>query len=140
MIRNLAIIAIAVILQSCSTTVVGVVYNNTGEEIEICKVGITTDCQKIRNSKIGRITMLAGKYVISTESSIYSYEFKFKEHWTFYNSTQYCRRLFFVSKACDIAVQVEPDGNIYWAGKNHSLPLNEIPAQPIGFPFKGVKA
>ncbi len=72
-----------------------------------------------------------GQY--TREGHIGTYVFNFgpyPEH----ASDLYCEGIF--QKRCDIPVQFERNGLLYWGGKSEGLPIEEFPKQPKGFPVE----
>ena len=47
-------------------------------------------------------------------------------------STHYC----YFPQGCDVPVQLEPDGLLYWVGAAATMPVQTFPAQPPGFPTR----
>lgn len=125
--------------QSCSFVVDAVLYNNSKSKIEVCNLNLKeTKCVQV-NAKsminiplIGDIPKDEWGWSIQKESEIQEYWFSFAQY-PEHASNKYCTGA--IQKKCDIPLQFEEDGLLYWAGKNTKLPTSEFPKQPNGFPI-----
>ena len=144
MIKLLTVLIISTTLPGCSFLVEMILFNNSNSSIKVCNLNHTNqNCQTIEPQSSNKILLVADRktnawnYSITTSSkeskeskeSIYSFAF---EPYPAQASNIYCRGFFM--KSCDIPLQYESDGLLYWAGKNQELPIKNFPNQPPGFP------
>ncbi len=125
-------------IQGCSFLVELAFFNNSGRAVEVCNLNLDTpSCQTITANRLEKVLLVSDRaaelwrYEIKTGDNSDIYEFKFgtyPEH----ASEVYCRS--FIQKRCDIPVQLERNGLLYWGGKSNELPVKEYPSQPKGFP------
>ncbi len=137
-IRVLLILTISGLLQGCSFLVDLAFFNNSNDRIEVCNLNLKApQCQSIESKSMSKVLLVADmpsnawRFSISRSSGKGIYDFSFgpyPEH----ASEVYC--VGFIQKRCDIPVQYEEDGLIYWGGKEVRLPVEKFPNQPKGFP------
>ena len=141
--RMIKIVAILIVLlptQGCSFLVDLALFNNSENTIEVCNLNLETpSCQIIKAKELGKVSLVSDKaselwrYEIKVEEKSYTYEFKFGPY-PAHASDVYCKGI--IQKRCDIAVQFEKNGFVYWGGKSLELPVKEFPNQPEGFPVE----
>jgi hypothetical protein len=138
MIRLTTIFIATLSLSGCSFLVEVILFNNSDSSIEICNLNHTNQrCQIIEPKSSNKVLLVADKkanawsYGITklNETKVYSFAF---EPYPAQASNIYCQGFFM--KKCDIPLQYEPNGFLYWAGKNQELPTIIFPNQPPGFP------
>lgn len=136
----LALLISAASLQGCSFLVDLALFNNTSTPIEVCNLlRSPVTCTVIPSKALGKVTLSAQmaapqwRYRISHDNESSVYEFQFAPY-PEQASEVYCHGLF--SKRCDIPVQLEESGLLYWGGKTRQLPIQEFPDQPLGFPVR----
>ena len=138
MIKLLAVLIIALTLPGCSFLVEVIFFNNSNSSIKVCNLNHTNqNCQTIEPKSSNKVLLVADKKInawsysitASGKESIYSFAF---EPYPAQASNIYCQGFFM--KRCDIPLQYESDGLLYWAGKNQELPTKNFPNQPPGFP------
>ena len=139
-IRYILLVLTALSLQGCSFLVDLAFFNNSNEKIEICNLNLKeTSCQSIEPKTLAKVLLVGDQASESWRFSIAGkgekriYEFKFgpyPEH----ASDVYCEGI--LQKRCDIPVQYESNGLLYWGGKSTKLPVSEFPNQPQGFPVE----
>ena len=123
-------------LQGCSFAVNLAFFNNTEATIEICNLNKTEhNCYKVGSNTLIKIPLIAsvqlGKWKYSINQKEYNFKFGvYPEH----ASNFYCSG--FIQKRCDVPVQFESNGLLYWAGKESQLPVKNFGMQPLGFPVK----
>lgn len=138
MLRLFAILAATLALSGCSFQVEMVLFNNSDARIQVCNLNYTVPICKIIEPKSSLKILLTGDklspsiiYSIKGSGEERTYRFDF-EPYPAQASEIYCQG--FPMKRCDIPLQYEPDGLLYWAGKDQTLPVERFPAQPPGFP------
>ncbi|MDU9414899.1 hypothetical protein [Pseudomonas sp. zfem005] len=138
MLRLLAVLAATLALSGCSFLVEMIVFNNSDARIQVCNLNyIVTICEIIEPKSSLKILLTGDKpapsitYSIKGSGEERTYRFVF-EPYPAQASEIYCQE--FLMKRCDIPLQYEPDGLLYWAGKDQVLPVERFPAQPPGFP------
>lgn len=131
---------VALSLQGCSFLVDLAFFNNSSEEIEICNLNQRLPaCQSIEPKTLLKVPLVGDLPAETWRFSIYRkgkeavYEFKFGPY-PVHASNVYCVGIF--QKRCDIPVQYESSGLLYWGGKSTKLPVSEFPNQPQGFPVE----
>ena len=139
-IKYILIILAVQSLQGCSFLVDLAFFNNSSEKIEICNLNLNeVSCLNVEPKTLTKVLLVGDKPAASWRFSITKggerkvYEFKFgpyPEH----ASDVYCEGTF--QKRCDIPVQYESNGFLYWGGKSAKLPVSEFPDQPQGFPVE----
>ena len=123
-------------LSGCSYVIDLVVFNNSDLDIEVCNLNyIERDCEIILSKEVAKISLIGSKpakfWSYSINKKIYEFSFgPYPEH----ASKVYCNG--FIQKKCDIAIQYESTGLLYWAGKTSKLPVKIFPDQPKGFPVE----
>jgi len=139
-IRYLLIVLAALSLQGCSFLVDLAFFNNSSEKIEICNLNLEeSTCQSIEPKTLAKVLLVGDqpaeswRFSIARRGEIEIYEFKFRPY-PEHASDVYCKGIF--QKRCDIPVQYESNGFLYWGGKSTKLPVSEFPAQPQGFPVE----
>ena len=140
MYKIIGLFLLATSLQGCSFLVDLAFFNNTDTPVEVCNLNLTTPkCQTVQAKSLEKITLVADKQVFAwtysisqgSKKGVYEFEFgQYPEH----ASEVYCHGLFM--RVCDIPVQYEKNGMLYWGGKNNELPVQVYPEQPEGFPVK----
>jgi len=140
MVRRMSIFLLIMSIQGCSFLVDMAFYNNSDHPIEICNLNLTTPkCQTIQAKTLAKITLVGNKKMDAWNFSISSgkakkmYTFKFGQY-PEHASEIYCDGVF--QEICDIPIQYEQNGWLYWGGKDKELPVREFPKQPKGFPAK----
>jgi hypothetical protein len=139
-IRNILLFFVALSLQGCSLLVDLAFFNNSSEKIEICNLNQREpSCQSIEAKTMSKVLLVgdrpaeAWRFSIDRRGEKAIYEFKFgpyPEH----ASEVYCEGVF--QKRCEIPVQYESNGFLYWSGKSTKLPVSEFPNQPQGLPVE----
>ena len=126
------------VTQSCSFIVDVVLYNNTNNKIEVCNLNLKeTKCILIDSKSSAKISLIGDipknewGWSIQKENEINEYWFSFGRY-PEHASNKYCTGT--IQKKCDIPLQLEETGLLYWAGKDAKLPISEFPKQPNGFP------
>jgi len=137
-IRYTALVLASLSLQGCSFLVDLAFFNNSDENIELCNLNLNeSSCQKIEPKTLAKVLLIGDepaeywRFTIAGREEKEIYEFKFglyPEH----ASDIYCDGIF--QNRCDIPVQYESNGFLYWGGKSTKLPVSEFPNQPQGFP------
>ncbi|MEZ8197007.1 MULTISPECIES: hypothetical protein [Vibrio] len=126
-------------LQGCSYAIEMAFYNNTDNEITICNLNLKKPtCQTVAAQSLINVTLVGDIYSPQLNFNIgalnqermYSFNVEYPEQ----ASEVYCKTHFITAKVCDIPVQYEPSGNLYWAGEKFELPVSDFPDQPSGFP------
>lgn len=140
MIRVFLLICTSILLQGCSFLVDLAFYNNTGSRIEVCNLNLEeSNCQQINGGALAKVLLVGDKparswrFSIEASGEVGIYEFEFGAYPT-HASDVYCEGL--VWKRCDIPVQYEANGLLYWAGKKKEFPVLQFPKQPGGFPVE----
>lgn len=138
MLRLIAVLAATLALSGCSFLVDLILFNNSDARIQVCNLNQTVPTCEIIEPKSSRKILLTGDkpapsitYSIKGSGEERTYRFVF-EPYPAQASEIYCQGFFM--KRCDIPLQYEPDGLLYWAGKDQVLPVERFPAQPPGFP------
>lgn len=138
MIKLLTTLIIAATLSGCSFLAEVILFNNSNSRIEVCNLNhANQNCQTIEPKSSNKVLLVADRkvntwrYSIATPNieGIYSFVF---EPYPAQASNIYCQGFFM--KKCDIPLQYESDGLLYWAGKNQELPTKSFANQPPGFP------
>ena len=138
MIKLLATLIIAATLSGCSSLAEVILFNNSNSRFKVCNLNHTNqNCKTIEPKSSNKVLLVADRkinawrYSIATPSkeSIYSFVF---EPYPAQASNIYCQGFFM--KRCDIPLQYERDGFLYWVGKNQELPTESFANQPPGFP------
>jgi hypothetical protein len=129
--------------QSCSFIVDVVLYNNSNSKIKVCNLNLKeTKCVLVSAKSMVNIPLIGDiqknewGWIIQKESEVHEYWFSFEVH-PEHSSNKYCTGV--IQKKCDIPLQLEEDGSLYWAGKDTELPTREFPKQPHGFPINPKK-
>jgi hypothetical protein len=119
-------------LTSCSSLLNLAVQNNTGGEVEICNLlRHENSCVSAKSHAEARILMVADepgkawRFRVSAGEASNTYTF----------GNLWSLRSLPCNSGCEVVVQLEPDGLIYWvdASRNRAVPA---PAQPDGFPVR----
>jgi len=136
--RSIVSIVVLLILQGCSFLVDLALFNNSDESIVICNLNLKEpSCLTMGAKTLKKVLLVADqsasswRFSITREGKKGIYEFEFgtyPEH----ASEIYCEGVF--QKRCDIPLQYESDGLLYWGGKSATLPVVNFPEQPMGFP------
>jgi hypothetical protein len=122
-------------LAGCSQLLHLAVRNNTRDEVQICNLQRHDNaCVSAKSHDQARVLLVAdhpaSSWVlrISTAAASKTYNFGHIDLWKL-------RSLPTCEHDCDVAVQLEPDGLIYWidASRNASV---LAPVQPDGFPVR----
>ena len=130
----------ALLLPGCSFLVDLALFNNSADSIEVCNLNLNEPaCQTIMPRALEKVLMVGDKPATSWRFSVrIEGEMKIYEipsgRYSELASDVYCEGIF--QKRCDIPVQYEPDGRLYWGGKSNRLPVVNIPEQPNGFPIE----
>lgn len=139
-IKNLLVIAVALASQSCSFLVDLAFYNNSNEEIEICNQNLEKpSCQSIRSKSLAKVPLVGDqptdlwRFSIEKSGLVRAYKFGFGQY-PQHASDVYCDGIFL--QRCNIPVQYESNGLLYWSGKSEPLPVTKFPDQPQGFPLE----
>ncbi|GAA5215730.1 hypothetical protein ACFSJ3_10830 [Corallincola platygyrae] len=140
MIRLCVLSVSLLFLQGCSFLVEIALFNNSDERIEICNLNMQERlCQQIDAQTMSKVVLMGDKpseqhrFSIESKGRIGIYEFVFDEPYPTHASDVYCEGL--IQKQCDIPLQFEVSGELYWAGKKARLPVDKLPPQPKGFPI-----
>lgn len=138
MIKHLATLILAIVLSGCSFLVDVILFNNSSSSIKVCSLNHSNQrCQIIEPKSSGKLLLVADRQINSWSYSIKTlakddiYNFAF-EPYPAQASNIYCQGFF--TRKCDIPLQYENGGQIYWVGKNQELPTKSFPNQPPGFP------
>ena len=139
-IRDAFLIGSTVLLSGCSFLVDLAFYNNSEEDIEVCNLSLNEPrCNVIAAGALEKVLMVADRPATFWRFSIRkgekkeAYEFP-SGRYPELASNVYCEG--FLQKRCDIPVQYESSGRIYWGGKTGKLPVADLPNQPKGFPIE----
>jgi len=138
-IRLIVISLLLVSIQSCSFVVDAILYNNSKSKIEVCNLNLKEPKCILLGAKsmtniplVGDIPKNEWGWSIKNDSIEQEYWFSFAQY-PEHASNKYCSGV--IQKKCDIPLQFEEDGLLYWAGKDTKLPINKFPKQPYGFPI-----
>lgn len=136
--KIIAMLITTLLLSGCTVLVEVALFNNSDSAIEVCNLNLNNkECKTIEPQSVKRILLVADKSVTSLKYSITKsndtniYTFNFKPYGTL-ASDIYCKG--FLAKNCDIPIQYENNGLLYWAGQDQEFPAKNIPNQPSGFP------
>jgi hypothetical protein len=133
----LALLALGV--AGCSQLGYLVVHNNSAVEVEICNLHRHDNaCVSAAPHGYARVLLVADYaasswvFRVSTSAGSNTYDFGRVELWKL-RSVDTCSM--FKKHSCEIAVQLEPDGLLYWvdASRNTAGPAL---VQPDGFPIR----
>jgi hypothetical protein len=138
MLKIAAMLIIALSLSGCTVLVGVALFNNGDSAIEVCNLNLKNkECKTIEPQSFKKILLISEgpvsslKYSITKSNDINIYTFNFKPYGAL-ASNIYCAD--FPAKSCDIPVQYENNGLLYWAGQDQELPAKNLPNQPLGFP------
>lgn len=140
-VRNLVVLlGLLPQLQGCSFLVDMVFFNNSEDSVEVCNLNlIEPSCQVVMAKSLSKMRIVGDRPESSWRISISQgnkkgiYKLVFRPY-PEDASEVYCEG--FIRKQCDIPVQYEPSGLLYWGGKNSELPVEVFPNQPRGFPVE----
>lgn len=129
--------------QGCSYLNSIALFNNTDSVIEVCNLNLKTPAcyvalpkSLIKISLAGDIPLDAWHLKINKAQKTSHYKLKFSPSFQ-YKSNIYCSRI--ISEKCDITIQYEENSLLYWGGRSKTLPIQDFPEQPIGFPVNALQ-
>jgi hypothetical protein len=129
---------LALSLSGCSYTLSLALYNNTPTDIVICNLHLRSNaCQVIPAHSVAAVLLGADEpvetltYRISTGDVVRTYQFPGISLWNL-RSPHRCK---VIGLSPCVAVQYEPNGNLYWIDSADRLPSASPPSQPEGFPI-----
>jgi hypothetical protein len=124
-------------LAGCSELMSIAFCNHSNEPIQICNLHLHTNaCQTILPQEIGQVVLRADdpvsawRFRITSASVAHTYSFDLAL-WP-PSSARHCKVA--SGRRC-MAVQLEPDGLLYWTDAPDSMPVAAVPNQPKGFPI-----
>jgi hypothetical protein len=130
------IIATIAGVSSCSVVVSAQLFNDTPAIVTICDLSRTSGpCHDV--SPGAAATFTGGLYhrwrfSISADGKAAIYAFEARVDADEYRGSL-CRGRFVPD--CRLALQLGPDGLVYWAGRDARPPVRDLPSQPTGFPL-----
>jgi hypothetical protein len=131
------VLMLSCFLSSCSPLLSLGLYNNTSYDIEICNLQLKVNsCQRIGAHKIAAVLLVSDElvdtlsYKVLNGFIVWIYRLPQMSFWEL-RSPHGCKG---AAHFC-VAVQLQPDGSIYWLQSTDGIPTPFPPAQPSGFPL-----
>ena len=134
------VLLISLNISSCSYTPSIMLFNNSDGPIELCNLAHDrTECATVRAGFAGPVWFLRGgkyfdsRFTVAKDGETNLYETSLKSPYDLV-SKSFCRNL--IIEECFIALQLQNDGLIFWAGRDSFPPIKDFPDQPDGFPAR----
>ena len=134
------LILVIAFISGCSFLVDLVFFNNSDRNINVCNLNLRVPaCVNIKPRSLEKIQLVADKPGTAWHFSIDNG--KVTKTVSFPNamypelaSEIYCEGI--LQKMCDIPIQYQPDGLLYWGGRSNELPTKNLANQPRFFPIE----
>ena|SRR5277367_1170922 len=140
MTRYCAVLILLLGMCSCSSVSLVTLYNNSNTTVVFCNLHARNNrCQTIPSHALVRTGYLSRQdsrsWDFRISSGATSRIFSVPVEMTIWKlrSTHYC----YFPQGCDVPIQLEPDGLLYWVGTAATMPIQTFPPQPAGFPIRG---
>jgi hypothetical protein len=137
MMRHCAIFMLLLGLCGCPYISLVTLYNNNNATVVFCDLhAYNNPCRSVPGHAIVREPYLGDPtswdFRISSGATSRTYKVSREIKFWSLRSTHYC----YFAEGCDVPLQLEPDGLLYWVGTEATMPVHTFPPQPPGFPLR----
>ncbi len=134
----LAIIVISSMLHGCSSVVDLVVANNSGRPLEICNLNLDLPrCVSVDSGQVQDLPLVSDYAAAAWRLHVGAPGVQRVHEFTLAGKPEFASDMIcsgFLGLRCEVGVQIEQDGRLYWVGARVREPVDNFPEQPAGFP------